>query len=613
MRTELPTAIGSGRIDGIVVVDVVDTVTGRTAVVSANSTFLHLAATSLDASLGRDVLDVVGAQSLDRAGRRRVRALFTGHEDSVVELLVEPTPGVVSWVEVQVHPVASTGHDETPRAMVTFRDVSAERSSRELLAHAASHDPLTRLSNRALLLDDLGRALTVAHAAGDRLTVLFADLDHFKLVNDTFGHHAGDQVLQEFALRLRHCVGATDLVGRFGGDEFVIVHREDSRASGVDTAERILAAMAVPFEVEGRQLVMTASLGLARSDLEDREPDRVLRNADTALFEAKRLGRGRVESFTDDLRRRVVDRVELEAELRLALSRGQLCLHYQPQVDLQSGRMVGVEALARWSHPERGLIPPVEFIPIAEAAGLIGEIGQWVMVEACRQMAEWRERSRLAPASLTVNLSPLQLDRPGLIGEVASALEQSGLEPSALCLELTESALMGRTTGIEELRQLSALGVYIGIDDFGTGYSSLARLRDLPIEVLKIDKSFVDGLGTDPDDSAIVESIMSLSHAMGLHVIAEGVESARQAEALTRLGCPVAQGFLFARPCPPDELLELGHRRLWKPILGDDGAADGPGGIVHGQRATRRGRRRFIQEFLDQIGVPMDDDLEVTP
>jgi diguanylate cyclase (GGDEF)-like protein len=472
----------------------------------------------------------------------------------------------------------------------------------EQLSHAATHDDLTDLPTRSFTLQCLQTMLTSAASTREHIAVMFVDLDHFKLVNDTFGHHAGDELLQQFALRLRDSTRLGDLIGRFGGDEFVIACRQHEPSTATRVAARVLASMERPFTVAGRPVTASVSVGLAVSTPGDHDAERVLQAADIALFEAKRLGRGRCEVFSEDLRRRMVDRVELEVELRDALVRDELRLHYQPQVDLFDGSVVGVEALVRWQHPVRGLVPPLEFVPVAEESGVIGALGEWVLREACRQMAEWRDRGTWAPPVVTVNVSPLQLDAH-LVDVTRDALDQYALAPRAVCVELTESAFMRDGASLAVLDELRALGCYVGIDDFGTGYSSLARLRDLPAEVLKIDRSFVAGLGGDPNDSAIVASIMGMALTMGLHVIAEGVEAPCQADALVRLGCRFAQGYLFSRPVPPAEIEALGARRLWRPTARAAAATAGP--VVEAAR-SRRGHRRFIHEFLDQIGVPME-------
>ncbi len=491
------------------------------------------------------------------------------------------------------------------RSAASPLDVAGLVARVEQLSHAATHDDLTDLPNRSFTLQCLQTMLESAASTHEHVAVMFVDLDHFKLVNDTFGHHAGDDLLREFALRLRESTRLGDLIGRFGGDEFVVACRHHERSVAVRVADRVLGAMNLPFTVAGRSVTASASIGIAVSEPGEREPDRLLQAADIALFEAKRLGRARCEPFSEQLRRRVVDRVELEAELRQALCRDELLLHYQPQVDLCSGAVVGVEALVRWQHPVRGLVPPLEFVPMAEEAGLIVALGDWVLREACRQLAAWRRSCPAAPPVVTVNVSPLQLDGH-LIDVVRRGLVDHGLDARAVCIELTESAFMHDGQGLDVLDGLRGLGCYIGIDDFGTGYSSLARLRDLPVEVLKIDRSFVAGLGTDPNDSAIVASIMSMALTMGLHVIAEGVEVPRQAEALVQLGCHHAQGYLFSRPVPAAEIAAIGRRKLWRPTGAGTAVTDAP---VVAAGAIRRGHRRFIHEFLDQIGVPMGPEV----
>ncbi|MFN8023508.1 MAG: bifunctional diguanylate cyclase/phosphodiesterase [Acidimicrobiales bacterium] len=481
--------------------------------------------------------------------------------------------------------------------------------SPERLAHAATHDDLTGLPNRAYTLRRLQAALDLVAGTGDRLTLFFVDLDHFKLVNDTLGHAAGDVLLTRFANRLRRAAEPDDIVGRLGGDEFVVVTRHPAgRPSAL--GDRLMASMTEPIPVLDRTLRMTSSVGCATSEAHERVPDRLLQAADTALFEAKRLGRGRVEAFTDDLRRRVVERVELESELRIALDVGQLHLEYQPQVDLRTGQVVGAEALARWLHPTRGSVPPSVFVPVAEEAGMVRALGGWVLRSACSQLAVW-QRTGSGPRHVTINVSALQLDDEGFADDVADALGRHGLDARGLCIELTESALMGRERGTRTLEAIRGLGCYVGIDDFGTGHSSLARLRELPVEVLKIDRSFVDGLGTDPSDSAIVASIMSMAFAMGLHVIAEGVEHDRQALALSRLGCQFAQGYLFSRPVSAADLGDQVGRRLWRPPAPDLAGA----GMTEANapRTTRRGHRRFVHEFLHQIGFEVDPGDPVDP
>jgi diguanylate cyclase (GGDEF)-like protein len=460
-------------------------------------------------------------------------------------------------------------------------------------------DELTGLPGRSGMRTALDAAATTGSVA-----VLFVDLDHFKRINDTRGHQAGDHLLMEFARRLRTAVAPSSTVARFGGDEFVVVAGGSMADRPLDIAERVLAAARHPFTIDGAELVVSASVGVtsARCPTGPVDADALMQEADIALFEAKRLGRGRAAHFTDDLRRRVVDRVEMEHELREALRSSQLCLEYQPQVDLLTGRIVAVEALARWRRDDGTPVAPPVFIGIAEESGLIHELGRWAIDAACARFSTWSQRFARPPAVLGVNLSPYQLRDASLVSFVSAVLARNGVAPTALCLELTESGFEGLDEELAVLDALRNLGCYIAIDDFGTGYSSLARLRDLPVEILKIDRSFIRGLGTDADDTAIVSAVMSLALTLGLHVVAEGVERPEQAGALTRLGCPVAQGYLFAPPAAPSDFAALLTRnRLWRPIVGDEAASDqlGPAGGA----GDRRGHRSFIHEFLHQIGL----------
>jgi len=360
--------------------------------------------------------------------------------------------------------------------------------------------------------------------------------------------------------------------------------------------------MAEPMTVAGREVVVSASVGLALSAPGKQSAEQLLRDADTALYAAKSRGRNRMVRFNEELHARAVRRMQIESDLRLALRDNQLFVQYQPQVDLRTGRVVGVEALCRWRHPEHGLIAPAEFIPVAEECRLIGALGRQVLQTACRQLAAWTRALPGRPLTMTVNVSPRQLDDPGFVIELEKELACTGISPASLCLELTESALVNRETDtVEVLQRIRRLGVYVAIDDFGTEHSSLARLRELPVEVLKIDRRFIDGLSTEPGDTAIVSSILSLAFAMGKHVIAEGVERPEQAAALRGMGCGVAQGYLFSMPVDPGLIPGLLDAKLWHPPT----TWSIPAAAVHTGGGARHGHRSFIDEFLDHIGAPM--------
>ena len=470
------------------------------------------------------------------------------------------------------------------------------------LRHAATHDPLTGLPTREVLLERLQGELTRDAVDGERIAILFVDLDHFKRVNDSLGHGSGDEVLREMARRIVRCLGEEDTASRYGGDELVILHPRATAGSEAELAAQILATTAQPIVISSKEVVVSASIGVAMCAPGEKTPEQLLREADTALYTAKLRGRARLQQFNEELYAQAERRLQIESDLRLALRAAQLFVVYQPQVSLKTGRVVGLEALVRWRHPTRGIVPPDAFIPVAEECGLIADIGRQVLRESCRQLAQW---ARLAPGrrlALSVNVSPREVEAPGFADELAQTLADTGVDPTSLCLEITEKAVTGATTDtVRVLDQVRKLGVYLAIDDFGTQHSSLTRLRDLPAEVLKIDRDFIDGLGAEPGDTAIVSSILSLAFAMGKHPIAEGVERREQAAALLRMGCAVAQGYLFSPPVAPEEVGPLLDRLLWRPRAeGTLRAAESAAGVQ-----LRRGHRYFIDEFLDHIGAPM--------
>jgi diguanylate cyclase (GGDEF)-like protein len=426
---------------------------------------------------------------------------------------------------------------------------------------------LTGLPNRTLFLDRLELALARSRRSHHRVAVLFCDIDHFKVVNDSLGHGAGDRLLVALAERLRDALRPGDTVGRFGGDEFVILC--DDLATDHDAvviAERVHAEVHEPLTIEATEVFAAVSIGIAFSQ-PGTEPETMIRDADAAMYLAKERGRARYEIYDERMRATLVERLDIETALRRALIRHELRVVYQPTIDLSQGNIVGVEALLRWEHPERGLLVPSEFIDVAEETGLIVPIGKWVVEQACRQAQRWQAARRDGEQLLvSVNLSSRQLESSSLIDDVATVLEQTGVLPNLLGLEITESVVMrDPEASSTALQGLKDLGVRLAVDDFGTGYSSLAYLRRFPVDLLKVDRAFVDGLGPNPEDAedrAIVAAVVSLAHTLGLQAIAEGVETPGQLAELRALGCDMAQGFLISKPITAPALDDLLARDL---------------------------------------------------
>ncbi|AEV27493.1 PAS domain S-box/diguanylate cyclase (GGDEF) domain-containing protein [Azospira oryzae PS] len=443
-----------------------------------------------------------------------------------------------------------------------FWDITARKSAEEQIEYLAHHDPLTDLPNRVLLRDRFLQAQGQAARSANRVAILFLDLDHFKLVNDTLGHPIGDRLLQAVAERLRRGVRETDTISRQGGDEFVIVLPElaDPESAG-SIAGKLMEQMHEPVRVNGHRLNVTFSLGIALYPDDGEDFDTLMKKADTAMYSAKEAGRNTLRFFTAAMNVEAAARLKLQNRLQRALEKEELVLYYQPQFDLASGRILGTEALLRWRDPERGLVPPGEFIPVAEDTGLIGPIGEWVIGEACRELRRWHEAGA-TDLTMAVNLSPVQFRRSRLVEIAARALQENRLPAECLEFELTESLLIREDAAIlETLTALKGLGVKLSIDDFGTGYSSLAYLKRFNVDKLKIDQSFIRELCSNPDDEAIVSAVITMARQLRLRTVAEGVENAEQATMLRRFDCDEVQGFLFGRPMPAADFQALlGHR-----------------------------------------------------
>jgi diguanylate cyclase (GGDEF)-like protein/PAS domain S-box-containing protein len=473
-----------------------------------------------------------------------------------IECSVRHSDGTVLRFEVQHTDLL---HDEHVRGIVlNCRDVSERKAFEEQLAHQAFHDPVTKLANRALFSDRVEHALMRTQRGAPEIAVMFIDLDDFKTVNDSLGHAAGDEVLQEVGRRLKIAVRPTDTVARFGGDEFaVLLDGVAGSSDAADAAARILRALDLPIEIEGKNVFPRASVGicLVGEDLETPEASELLRNADVAMYMAKRDSKGSYRVFEPTMHERVVERLELRSDLQHALTMDQLELHYQPVVRLADREILGVEALVRWNHPTRGTIAPIQFIPVAEETGLIIPMGRWILETACHEGARLRESfPRPEQLTMSVNLSVRQLQSETLVADVRQALEVSGLPAAGLVLEITESLMLTDTDfAMMQLHDLKALGIRLAMDDFGTGYSSLSYLSRFPVDILKMDRSFVG----DKDNDALTSAIIALGTSLSLEVVAEGIELPEQASSLEELGCELGQGFLFARPMDSDALREF--------------------------------------------------------
>jgi diguanylate cyclase (GGDEF)-like protein/PAS domain S-box-containing protein len=470
-------------------------------------------------------------------------------------------------LEFAIEDSAAPIHDRAGRiigAVIVFHDVSVARAMSIQMSHSAQHDVVTNLPNRLLLNDRITQSIALARRQNKPIAVIFLDLDRFKYINDSLGHAAGDKLLQSVSKRLLTEVRASDTVSRQGGDEFVILLSEITRPEDAATsAAKILASLNAPHTIGGQDLHINGSIGISVYPGDGDDAETLIKNADTAMYHAKEKGRNNFKFFKADMNLKAVERQSLEVKLRRALEREEFLLHYQPKVNLVTGEITGVEALIRWYQPDQGLVPPSQFVPVAEDCGLIVEIGHWVLREACRQAREWQDAG-LPFKRISVNVSAAEFRSKGFVAGVRTILRDTGLDARYLDLELTEGVLMqnAESTGAV-LRNLKAMGLHLAVDDFGTGYSSLSYLQQFPMDVLKIDQSFVHRITGDPDDSPIVSAIIDMGKNLKQRVIAEGIETQEQLEFLQARHCAEGQGYLFSRPVPAEQLahlLEVGVR-----------------------------------------------------
>ena len=495
----------------------------------------------------------------DQPGLAEIRAALRDKREGNAILRNYRKDGTLFWNDLYLAPVKD--EDGEVRHFVAAQyDISTMKRYESELEHQANHDTLTGLANRTLLHELLCQAIACASRNNRPIWLVFIDLDRFKVVNDTLGHKAGDVLLKTISERLQSAVRNTDTVARLGGDEFVLILTERSEIAmplKTEAVQRILNAVAQPLTIEGCEFLPTCSVGVAVYPNDGADPETLMSHADIAMYRAKEMGRNNFQFFTQTMNELSRERLQLEAELRHALEREEFVLHYQPQVNLRTGQVVGMEALIRWNHPKLGLVPPARFIGLAEETGLIVPIGAWVLHTACAQNKAW-QLAGLGRLRVAVNLSGRQFAKQDLAQSIMDILLKTGLEPSYLEIELTESLIMTDVErAIGTLRELKALGVQLSIDDFGTGYSSLAYLKRFPLDVLKIDQTFVRDISSNADDAAIVASIISLSHSLKLHVIAEGVETREQMAYLRQHGCDELQGYYFSPPVPPETFEQL--------------------------------------------------------
>ncbi len=516
---------------------------------------------------------VLGFHAEDRVGRSALDSIHPDDRAFGDELLSEVVraPGAMATGELRIHhadgswrwiEVVGKNLFDDPAVgglVVNYRDITARKTLEDELRHQAFHDSLTGLANRALFVDRLDHAISLTSRSRRSLAVLFIDLDDFKTINDSLGHIEGDAILVAVGERLRRALRAGDTIARMGGDEFAVIVEDPTGATApTDVADRLLAVLQAPFARGGKELFVHASVGVATLTTRRQTADELLRNADVSMYMAKSKGKNRIEVFEPSMHAAALARLALKGDLERALERDEFFVLYQPVMDLSTMALVGVEALLRWRHPKRGIVGPMDFIPVAEETGLIIQLGRWVLEQACRQSRAWDVVAPGRRLTMNVNTSGREVNEPGFVAGVAEVLAETGLDPARLVLEFTEGVLMRDTDAtMATLRALKGLGIRLAIDDFGTGYSSLSYVRQFPIDVLKIDRSFVASMADGPDEMALMKSILNLSETLHLETVAEGIELPGQLAELQALGADLGQGFLFAKPLEPSAISAL--------------------------------------------------------
>jgi len=528
-------------------------------VVYVNEAFERITGYSAAETLGRNCRFLHG-DDRDQAGTLILQKAIEDRQEARVVLRNYRKDGRPFWNELFVAPVRADNGTVTHFVGVQ-NDISEKKRAEEDLMHMATHDALTSLPNRSLLQDRIEQAIGRAERMKRKVGILFLDLDRFKNINDSLGHAAGDILIRTLAQRLQGTIRKADTVARVGGDEFVVILTEISRESDItQVLPNLLTALQAPVLVEGHALSVTASIGISIYPADGKDASSLLKNADTAMYRAKEAGRNEFRFYSREMNANAVGRLLLENDLRNAIKGDELRLHYQPQIEVESGRVVAAEALLRWHHPQHGLVSPADFIPMAEESGLIVPIGEWVIRQVCAQQRTWIEAG-LTNMVVSVNLSPRQFQQHNIVEMIATALFDYGLPPSLVELEITESCLMrSPDEAAILLGELSRMGFSLSVDDFGTGYSSLGYLKRFPLNTLKIDRSFVADIDGDQGSASIASAIIALAHTLGLKVVAEGVEKTDQMEYLRNLKCDIVQGYLYSRPLPADEFVAfLGH------------------------------------------------------